>query len=298
MPKKVIFSARKDHDVIQKVEELLKESKDIEFTFHDPTKQFFYLTRMPKAFKEADLYIIKIRNDSSVDLLHFAKIHGIKCLHDVNTVLTCKNKIALDYALRNTFVKNKTKLKNFALVQSWNQNAKNLETFKRWGAPKIPIVIKSHYQHDKYNRFNFLVKKVEDFDTFYEKYNHLIYYDVYVQKFAECDGVDRKIYVIGDEVFGIKRENPIYMYMRENLPKIDVDTIQRREFKPSTEMRSLAKILGKELNLKIFGFDLIKPINSKERYYLIDLNDFPGFQGIKNVPKILADYLLNYIKEI
>jgi glutathione synthase/RimK-type ligase-like ATP-grasp enzyme len=297
MPKKVIFSARKDHDVIQKVEEILKQSKDIEFTFHDPTKQFFYLTRMPRAFKEADLYIVKVRNDSSVDLLHYAQIHGIKCLHGVQTILTCKNKIALDYALRNIFTNNKTELKKFSLAQSWNQNAKNLERFKKWGIPKIPIVIKSHSQHDKYNRFTFLVKKKEDFETFYEKYNHLIYYDVYVQKFIECDGIDRKIYVIGDKVFGIKRENPIYIYMRNKSPQIDVDTIQRSEFKPSVEMVSLAKILAKKLDLKIFGFDLIKPLNSKDRYYLIDLNDFPGFKGIKNAPNILADYLINYIKE-
>ena len=298
MPKKVIFSARKDHDVIRKVEEILKKSKDVDFTFHDPTKQFFYLTRMPKAFKEADLYIVKVRNDSSVDLLHFARLHGIKCLHSVQTVLTCKNKIALDHALREIFMKNKVKLKNFSLAQSWNQNAKKLEIFKKWGSPKIPIVVKSHSQHDKYNRFTFLVKTEEDFDTFYEKYNHLIYYDVYVQKFIECDGIDRKIYVIGDKVFGIKRENPIYLYMRENLPQIDVDTIQRSEFKPSVDMISLAKILAKELDLKIFGFDLIKPLNSKDRYYLIDLNDFPGFKGIKNAHKILADYLLEYIEGI
>lgn len=297
MSKKVVFSARKDHDVIQKVVEILKKSNDIEFTFHDPTKQFFYLTRMPKAFKEADFYIVKVRNDCSIDLLHFARLNGIQCLHDVQTVLTCKNKIALDYALRKVFANYKTELKNFSLPQSWNQNAKNLERFMKWGAPKLPLVIKSHSQHDKYNRFTFLAEKKEDFKKFYEKYNHLIYYDVYVQKFVECDGIDRKIYVIGDKVFGIKRENPIYLYMREKPPNIDVDTIQRNEFKPSAEVQKLARILGKELGLKIFGFDLIKALNT-ERYFLIDLNDFPGFKGISNAHIVLADYLKKVVKEI
>ena len=297
MPKKVVFSARKDHDVIQKVVDILKESKDIEFTFHDPTKQFFYLTRMPKAFKEANLYIVKVRNDSSVDLLHYARLHGIKCLHDVQTVLTCKNKIALDHALRKVFATNKSQLKDFSLTQSWNQNAKKLERFKKWGIPKLPIVIKSHSQHDKYNRFNFLAKTEGDFDTFNDRYNHLIYYDLYVQKFIECDGIDRKIYVIGDKIFGIKRENPLYLYMREKPPSIDVDTIQRSEFKPSQEIKVLAKILAKELDLKIFGFDLIKPVESN-RYYLIDLNDFPGFKGIKDAHIILANYLLKYIEGV
>ena len=297
MPKKVIFSARKDHDVIQKVVEILKKSKDIEFTFHDPTKQFFYLTRMPKAFKEAELYIVKVRNDCSIDLLHFAHLNDIQCLHDVQTVLTCKNKIALDYALRKVFADNKAKLKNFSLPQSWNQNAKKLERFTKWGTPKLPLVLKSHSQHDKYNRFTFLAKKKEDFKKFFEKYNHLIYYDIYIQKFIECDGIDRKIYVIGDKVFGIKRENPIYLYMREKPPNIDVNAIRRSEFNPSTEIKNFAKILGKELDLKIFGFDLIKPLDNT-RYYLIDLNDFPGFKGIKNAHLILADYLKKYVKEI
>jgi glutathione synthase/RimK-type ligase-like ATP-grasp enzyme len=188
-------------------------------------------------------------------------------------------------------------LKEFSLAQSWNQNAKKLDQFKKWGSSKLPIVIKSHSQHDKYNRFNFLAKNPDDFDKFYERYKHLIYYDVYVQKFIECDAVDRKIYVIGENVFGIKRENPIYLYLRDKPTNIDVDTIERKEFKVSEEIRMLAHILSKELNLKIFGFDLIKPVE-KDRYYLIDLNDFPGFQGIKNVEKILADYLLDYIKQI
>ncbi|MHA1376386.1 MAG: ATP-grasp domain-containing protein [Promethearchaeota archaeon] len=284
MNKKVIFSARHNHVVIKQVIELLKTNSEVDFTFHDPTKQFFNLSRMPKAFKEADLFIVKVRNDCSVDLLHFARINGIKCLHDV-------------YALRKVFSQNRSKLGKFSLVQSWNQSAKKLERFKKWGSPKLPIVIKSHSQHDKYNRFNFLAKKPEDFDTFHERYNHLIYYDVYIQKFIECDAVDRKIYVIGGKVFGIKRENPIYLYMREKPINIDVDTIEREEFKVSEEIRTLANILSKELDLKIFGFDLIKPIN-KDRYHLIDLNDFPGFKGIKNAEKILADYLLDYIKQM
>jgi len=297
MNKKVVFSARQNHEVIKQVIDILKTKKEVDFTFHDPTKQFFNLSRMPKAYKEADLFIVKVRNDCSVDLLHFARINGIKCLHDIQTVSICKNKIALDYALRRIFSQYKSRLKKFSLIQSWNQSAKKLDRFKKWGSTKVPIVIKSHSQHDKYNRFNFLAKKPEDFDDFHKRYNHLIYYDVYIQKFIECDAIDRKIYVIGDKVFGIKRENPIYLYMREKPTSIDVDAIDRTEFKVTEEIRALADILSKELDLKIFGFDLIKPID-KDRYYLIDLNDFPGFQGIKNVEKILSNYLLDYIKQI
>ena len=294
MPKNIIFSVR-EHEIINSVINKLKTVSDVNFYFHDPTKNFFNLSRMPKSIKEADLIIVKVRNDCSIDLLHFAKINKIPTLHSVNTVLMCKNKIALDYALRRVFKTHPQIRKHFALPNSWNNNITDVKKFKKWATPKLPIVLKSHYQHDKYNRFNFLVRKIEEIDIFCERYKHLLYYDIYIQKFIECDGFERKIYVIGDKTFGIIRENPIYIYLKKKPDNIDVDTIKREEFKITKEIHNLAQILSKEMNLKIFGFDLVQPVNSN-KYYFIDLNDFPGFRGIKNIESILSDYLLNFIK--
>lgn len=293
----IVFSARQDHDLILKVKNILKRKEDINFTFHDPQKQFFNLSRMPKAYKEADLYIVKVRNDCSIDLLHYAKTHKIPALHDVNTVLMCKNKISLDYVLRMVFKSHPKISKKFSFPNSWNNHITDVNKFKKWALPKLPIVIKSHFQHDKYNRFNFLVRKIDEIDIFCDRYNHLLYYDVYIQKFIECDGFERKVYIIGDKVFGIIRENPIYIYLRNKPDSIDVDSIKRKEFKITEEIRELAEILSKELNLKIFGFDLIK-LSDKDRYYLIDLNDFPGFRGIPKIENILSSYLVKLIRNL
>jgi glutathione synthase/RimK-type ligase-like ATP-grasp enzyme len=297
MIRNVVFSAREDHEIVKGVITRLKKLSDVNLYFHDPTKKFFNLSRMPKPIKEADLIIIKVRNDCSIDLLHYAKIHKIPTLHDVDTVLMCKNKISLDYALRRVFKNNAQISKKFSFPNSWNNNITDVQNFKKWALPKLPIVIKSHFQHDKYNRFNFLVRKIDEIDIFCERYKHLLYYDVYIQKFIECDGFERKVYVIGDKVFGIIRENPIYIYLRNKPNNIDVDTIERKEFKISPEIRELAKIFSKELNLKIFGFDLIK-LSDKDRYYLIDLNDFPGFRGIKKIENTLSNYLVEYIRNL
>ena len=297
MIRNVVFSAREDHEVIKSVINRLKDLPDVNLHFHDPTKKFFNLSRMPKSIKEADLIIVKVRNDCSIDLLHYAKTNKIPTLHNVDTVLMCKNKISLDYALRRVFKDHPQISKKFSIPNSWNNNATDLSKFKKWALPKLPIVIKSHYQHDKYNRFNFLVRKIEEVDTFRNRYKHLLYYDVYIQKFIECDGFERKVYVIGDKVFGIIRENPIYIFLRDKPNNINVDTIKRKEFKISEEIRELAEILSKELNLKIFGFDLIK-LTDKNRFYLIDLNDFPGFRGIKNIENALSSYLVEYIRNL
>ena len=138
------------------------------------------------------------------------------------------------------------------------------------------------------------MKDVNEIDDFCKKYSQFLYYDVYVQKFIECDGFDRKIYVVGEKIFGIKRENPIYLHLREKPDNIDVNTIKRAEIYVSPEIRELAMILSAELNLKIFGFDLIKKPD-KDRYFLIDLNDFPGFRGINGIEDVFIDFFKSFL---
>ncbi|MFX1420063.1 MAG: RimK family alpha-L-glutamate ligase [Promethearchaeota archaeon] len=294
MVKKIIFSAKKEHEVIKKLISKLKKIKEFDLIFHDPTKDFFCLSEMPETYFNPDLIIVKVRNECSIDLLHFAKLYNIPTLHDVDTILMCKDKIALDYALRKIFKDHEKDLDKFLIPNSWNQSLLDKDKFKEWALPKLPIVIKSHYQHDKYNRFNFLVQKIIEVEDFCKKYREFLSYDVYVQEFIECDGIERKVYVIGDKIFGIKRENPIYLFLREKPDHIDVDLLERESFKITKEIKILSKILSNELKLRIFGYDLVKPID-KDKYYLIDLNDFPSFKGIPNVDNVLRDYIKNYV---
>ncbi|MBY8990654.1 MAG: hypothetical protein KGD58_07880 [Candidatus Lokiarchaeota archaeon] len=292
--RKIIFSARQDHEVISQLITNLKQIEDFEIILHDPQNEFFSLADMPTSFKKVDMIILKVRNECSIDLLHFAKLYNIPTLHNVDTVLLCKNKIALDYALRKALADHKQKLQNFLMPNSWNQTLSDVTKFKEWALSKLPIVIKSHYQHDKYNRFNFLVQNIEEVDKFCKMYKQFLYYDVYIQEFIPCDGFERKVYVIGDKVYGIKRENPIYIYLREKPENIDVSQLEREEFEITEDIVQLSQILSKELNLRIFGFDLVKPLNQKE-LYLIDLNDFPSFKGIPKIENVLSEFIKGHI---
>jgi glutathione synthase/RimK-type ligase-like ATP-grasp enzyme len=297
MAKKILFSAKLEHDVIKKVVPLLKsELKDFHLVLHDPTKDFLDLEKAFDLFGNVDFFIVKVGSECSLDLLHFAKLHKIPALHDIDIVLMCKNKVSLDHALRKVFSNHSKDIKEFLLPKSWTHSLMDLEIFKKWASYHMPLVIKSHYQHDKYMRFTFLVNKIENIDKFCKMYSNFLYYNVYIQEFIESDGMDRKIYVVGDDIFGIMRENPIYIYLKNNVDSINVDEIERETFEVSESMKTLAQIISRELHLKIFGFDLIKPID-EEKYYLVDLNDFPGLRGIKNIEKILSDYIRNLIKK-
>ncbi len=294
MVKKIVFSVIQNHDIIKRVITRLQLVKTLNLILHDPTQDFFCLSDMPQSFKNADLIVVKVRNECSIDVLHFAKLYNIPTLHDVDTVLICKNKIALDYSLRTALKKHEDALGKFLMPNSWNQSLTDVNKFKEWALPKLPIVIKSHYQHDKYNRFNFLAQEIDDVDKFCERYNKFLYYDVYIQQFIKCDGFEYKIYVIGDKVFGIKRENPIYIYLREKPDNIDVGSIEREKFEITEDIIKLSKILSMELKLKIFGFDFVKPID-QEKLYLIDLNDFPSFKGIPNIENTLSRFIEDYV---
>ena len=294
MVKKIVFSAQLDHEVIKKVVAKLKQIDEFELIIHDPTKEFFCLSEMVDSFTKADLIIVKVRNECSIDLLHFAKLYNLPTLHNIDTISICKNKIALDYALRKTINTYKEDLEDILLPNSWNQSLSDINKFKKWALNKLPIVIKSHYQHDKYNRFNFLVQKIEEVDIFCERYKNFLYYDVYIQEFIECDGMEYKIYVVGDKVYGIIRENPIYLFLREKPVFIDVDKLERNKFKVDDKIKLLAEKLSESLNLKLFGFDLIKSKN-QDQWYIIDLNDFPSYKGIRNIESSIVNFLRNYI---
>lgn len=293
MGKRIVLSAIKNHKVIKKVIKKLKDDKEISLKLHDPTQNFLDLENISNLFEDIDLLIVKVRTECSIDLLHYAKLYEIPTLHDIDTVLMCKNKIALDFAIRKILKDNSETLKKFLIPKSWTHSLRDIKKFKKWALPRLPIVIKSHYQHDKYNRFNFLVQNIEEVDKFCVRYKQFLYYDVYIQQFIECDGIERKVYVVGDKIFGIKRENPIYLYLREKPENIDVNLIEREEFEITKDIIKLSKILSKELKLKIFGFDLVQLID-QDIFYLIDLNDFPSFKGIPNIENELKEYIKNY----
>jgi glutathione synthase/RimK-type ligase-like ATP-grasp enzyme len=285
-----------EHDIIKEIiPDLKAKLNHIELVLHDPTKDFFDLEELSRKYGDIDYFVVKVGSECSIDLLHFAKLYKIPALHNIDIVLLCKNKVALDQALRKILNNYHQELGKFKIPKSWTQNLFETESFKGWASNKLPIVLKSHYQHDKYNRFNFLVKELNEVEKFCKRYSHFLFYDIYIQKFIECDGIERKIYMVGDKVFGIKRENPIYIYLRDKPENIDVTTINREEMVVSDDMIKLAKILSKELKLKIFGFDLVKPLN-EDGYYLIDLNDFPGLRGIRNMKNILINFFEQLFK--
>jgi glutathione synthase/RimK-type ligase-like ATP-grasp enzyme len=296
--KTILFSGNQEEPLIKKLIKALSNFQNLKIYIHNPIKNAISLEGFFDIKDRYELVIAKVAGKSSIDLLYAAKLNHIPTLNKYDSVLLCKNKIALDTKLRSIF-SNHQELKKFYLPRSWLHPSplRGLRAFKNWASDKLPLVFKSHDQHNEFYRFNFLAKTRQEIDDFILQYKDFLYFDLYIQEFIECDGIDRKIYVCGDNIYGVKRENPIYIYLREHPEDIDVKTIKRESYEVNESIKRLASILSRELELDIFGFDLVKPLHM-EGYFLLDLNDFPGFQGVPNADVIIKNYIKKYLEKL
>jgi ribosomal protein S6--L-glutamate ligase len=101
---------------------------------------------------------------------------------------------------------------------------------------------------------------------------------IFAQRYHKPEGRDRKIYVIGGQVFGVKRVWPARTY-EEKLGE---------PFIISRELREIALACGRAFGIELYGLDIIM---SDGRPYVVDISSFPGFKGVPDASLRLADYL-------
>jgi len=99
-----------------------------------------------------------------------------------------------------------------------------------------------------------------------------------VEQHVRHDGIDRKLYVAGEQVFGVERSWP---------PRSLADKLGRR-FSPTAELHRLALAAGRALGLELYGTDVLL---SPDGPVLVDVNAFPGYKGVPEAPCQIAAYL-------
>ena len=106
----------------------------------------------------------------------------------------------------------------------------------------------------------------------------LSYGDIFAQQFVKGSGLDLKAYVVGDEVFGVGRPFP-------------VRTAGEKRGEPrkiSPEVRDICLRCGELFDLELYGVDLIE---TEEGPYVIEINCFPGYKGVPEADRLLAEYI-------
>ena len=100
---------------------------------------------------------------------------------------------------------------------------------------------------------------------------------LFAQRYVPNDGRDRKIYVIGGQIFGVKKV----------FPRRTEEEKQGEPFPLSPELRDLALRCGRAFGIDLYGVDIIE---SEGMPYVVDMCSIPGFKGVPDAPRLLAQY--------
>jgi ribosomal protein S6--L-glutamate ligase len=98
-----------------------------------------------------------------------------------------------------------------------------------------------------------------------------------VQEHIPGPGEDLKVYVVGDEVFAVRKPFSETSFAVPGRP-VPVDE----------EVRALARRAGRALGLGLYGLDVIE---SPDGPVVVDANYFPGYKGVPDAGALIGEYI-------
>ena len=101
---------------------------------------------------------------------------------------------------------------------------------------------------------------------------------VFAQRYHPSEGPDRKLYVIGDEVFGVKKV----------FPRRTDEEKEGEPFVPGPELGDIARRCGQAFGIDLYGVDVIE---SGGRPYVVDVTGVPGYKGVPDAVSLLARHV-------
>lgn len=112
---------------------------------------------------------------------------------------------------------------------------------------------------------------------------------LYLQKFIEHEGSDLRLFVVGRQVFGMRRRNPLDW--RTNISR----GAKGEPLQVTPELSELAHRAAGAVGAPLAGVDLLPGRDG--RLYAIEVNAVPGWQALSRVLRIdVAGMVLDYIE--
>jgi ribosomal protein S6--L-glutamate ligase len=101
---------------------------------------------------------------------------------------------------------------------------------------------------------------------------------VFAQSYHAPEGRDRKLYAIGEELYGVMRVWP---------PRTYQDKLGE-PFTPSPDVADIARRCGAAFGIDLFGVDIVE---SDGAPYVVDMSSLPGFKGVPDAARRVAAYV-------
>ena len=208
---------------------------------------------------EHDLYVLKSRSPAALSLGGALHAAGAAILNPYPVAAACRDKIVASQLLRRSGV---------PLPETYAAGeADRLAPLLDAG----PLVVKPH--RGSQGRGVRVVHSPEELGAANGDGG-----PIFAQRFYEPRGRDRKLYRIGDGVFGVKRVWPARTHEEKQGEPFEVDG----------DLREIALRLGDAFGIDLYGFDVVL---TDDGPLVVDFSPFPGFKGVPDAPALLADYI-------
>lgn len=103
---------------------------------------------------------------------------------------------------------------------------------------------------------------------------------IVAQEYVDAAEEDLKVYVVGDEVFAVRKPfSP------------DSFALPGRPCSVDAELREIALRCGRAFGLGLYGLDVVEGRTGRA---VVDLNTFPGYKGVPDVAPRIAAYIERY----
>jgi ribosomal protein S6--L-glutamate ligase len=110
---------------------------------------------------------------------------------------------------------------------------------------------------------------------------------VLAQEYLASDGNDLKLYVIGEDVWAVRKPSPLHAARNGSAGGLEL-------VECTGELRALARRCGDLFGLELYGVDCLE---SRGGTLVIEVNDFPNYTGVPGAGDKLAGYALARARE-
>jgi MFS family permease len=219
------------------------------------------VTRPDRLRPAHDLYILKSHTELSLSLAGVLNAHGARMLNPYECCVSTQNKIVASRRLRAAGV---------PTPQTWVTG--DFELLEEL-VEDTPLLLKPYRGHRGAGIH--VVADPSELAAIPNTGDPML-----VQEHLSGTGEDLKVYVVGDQVFAVRKQ-----FSEESF------AVPGQPATVSAELREIALRCGEALGLGLYGLDVIE---SPRGPVVVDLNYFPGYKGVPDIAPLIADYIEGY----
>ena len=207
----------------------------------------------------ADLYLLHSRTPTALALATRLEAGGHRVVNSVAATTVCQDRLSMGQRLDDAGIPGPRVLFTGPL--------------QAFQSDRFPVIVKS-----RANRRGDLVARVDSEADLAVLCRSWADEEVIVQELLPNDGWDIKVWVIGDTVYAARRPTPLD-------PTAGRQTFAIDEL--PEEPAQLIAMVGSAFSLDVFGVDMVLVDGAA---VVIDINAFPGFEGVPDAAAALADF--------